>query len=91
MVFPIPDFHDRSELTADEIRAMRETVARVLEVTAELVERERRNPQGLIENGRFSKSGVDAALGLIGIPPVSDEEWMEIRQDCGDDPRDIPR
>ncbi|MFF4776468.1 hypothetical protein ACFY05_26760 [Microtetraspora fusca] len=90
MVFPMPGYHRPAELTADQMEAMHETVARVREVLAELAERERRSPQGLAKYGRLSKSGVDAALGMMGLPPVSDEEWTEIQQDSGDDPPRVP-
>ncbi|WP_067181977.1 hypothetical protein [Microtetraspora niveoalba] len=77
-VFPMPDFSSRQELSGEELRGMRETVARALEVTAEIARREQRHPQGLISDGRLTRGGMDVATQLMGIPPVSDEEWRDI-------------
>ncbi|WP_067181501.1 hypothetical protein [Microtetraspora niveoalba] len=77
-VFPMPDFSSRQELSDDELREMRETVARALEVTAEIARREQHRPQGLISGGRLTRNGLNVATELMGIPPVSDEEWRDI-------------
>ncbi|GLW96996.1 hypothetical protein [Microtetraspora sp. NBRC 16547] len=73
-VFPMPDFGSRQELSDEELRGMRETVARALEVTAEIARREQRHPQGLISDGFLIRDGMDVATELMGIPPVSDED-----------------
>jgi len=77
--FGMPSFDDAPELTSDEITAMRDTVVRAREAVAVIVERERAHPQGLIDNrGRLTRDGVDAAAGMLGMPPVTDEEWADI-------------
>ncbi|WP_433412779.1 hypothetical protein ACQP1V_26715 [Microtetraspora malaysiensis] len=77
-VFPMPDFSSRQELSDEELRATRETIARALEVTAEIARREQRHPQGLISDGRLTRDGMDVATELMGIPPVSDEGRRDI-------------
>ncbi len=78
MVFLTPDFGNVPELSEEELRAMRETVARALEATAEIAGRDNRNPQGLVSGGRLAREGMAVATELMGIAPVSDDEWQEI-------------
>ena len=73
-----PQIPDR-ELTAAEVQAMAATVARVREAVAEIVARERRHSQGLIAGDRLSRDGLDAATESLGMPPVSDQEWWDLR------------
>ncbi len=79
MVFLTPPSGNWPELSDAEFQAMRETVARALEVTAEISGREQQDPQGLIRRGRFTRDGMNVATELMGIQPVSDEEWDDIR------------
>ncbi len=75
--------NDRPELTAAEIEAMAETVARVKIAVAEIVARERRRPQGLIERGRLTRDGLNAAIDSLGLPPACDQEWNELQNRRG--------
>ncbi len=75
-----PQGSGRQGFTAAEIAGMAGTVARVLEAVAEIAERETRRPKGLVERGSLTRDGVDAATELMGMSPVSDEEWEGLRR-----------
>ncbi|MEN3535834.1 hypothetical protein AAH991_12020 [Microbispora sp. ZYX-F-249] len=82
--FGMPSFDDAPELTSEELAAMRDTVVRARETLAVIVARERAHPQGLIDSrGRLTRSGVNAAAGMLGMPPVTDEEWADISGETG--------
>lgn len=83
MLMPFVSPNDRPELTAAEIEAIAETVARVKTALAEIVVRERRRSQGLIEQGYLTRDGLDVATESLGVPPVSDQEWSELRSGRG--------
>lgn len=79
MFFPMCNPDDPPELTAEEIQAMAETIARVKAALADIVARECQQSRGLISRGYLSREGLDAAAKSLGMPPVSDDEWQLIQ------------
>ncbi len=75
MLVPFEIPNERPELTTAEIEAMAATLSRVKAALADIVARECRRPEGLINRGRLTREGLDAAVDELGMPPVSDEEW----------------
>ncbi|GIH66982.1 hypothetical protein [Microbispora siamensis] len=80
--FGMPSFKDAPELTTHEIEAMRDTLVRVHEALAVIVSRERARREGLMDGGRLTRHGLDTATELMGMPPVTDEEWGELGGDA---------
>ncbi|WP_152990764.1 hypothetical protein [Sphaerimonospora mesophila] len=75
----VSDGDDVPELTADHLLDMCQTLVCLQEAVAEVAVRESRRPQGLVRaDGRLTRTGVDTALTVLGLPLVSDEEWWEI-------------
>lgn len=75
----MPNEDDVPALTADDLRDACLTLVCLHEAVAEVVVRENRSPQGLVTaDGRLSRAGVDAALTVLGLPLVSDEEWWAL-------------
>ncbi len=83
MMLVPPQMPAKRELTAEEIEAMAATLSRVKAALADIVARECARPQGLIERGHLSRDGLDAATGSLGMLPVSDQEWRELRDGRG--------
>ncbi|MCW2876079.1 MAG: hypothetical protein JWQ95_179 [Sphaerisporangium sp.] len=77
MIFPA---YDRADVPEDQRQANLETVRRVREVVAELVDAEgrRRRAEGLITSWSLDRDELDQAAAALGIPPLQDEEWDAI-------------
>ncbi|MEN3538006.1 hypothetical protein AAH991_23025 [Microbispora sp. ZYX-F-249] len=81
--FGMPSFKDAPELTTDEIEAMCDTLVRVHEALAVIVSRERARREGLMDGGRLTRHGLNAATDLLGMSLVTDEKWRDISGEAG--------
>ncbi|MBB5130567.1 hypothetical protein HNP84_000255 [Thermocatellispora tengchongensis] len=82
---PTWDPADLPPRTEEQIRATRETVARVGAALAVIVAREGdKQAVDVVRRWDLSRPGLDEAARSLGIPPVSDEEWEIIKDRRGD-------
>ncbi|GGO06662.1 hypothetical protein GCM10011574_19480 [Microbispora bryophytorum] len=54
--------------------AICETVVGLREAVAAVMAREREHPLGFVDEGRLTHAGLNAAVALLGMAPVTDEE-----------------